>query len=193
MQRRARIWACEIKLTTEEDNMLLTRQKRHEWLILYHSVKRKHKHSYSHLTAVLIRGTNRVRQMHFSQAVWVIVPSCPDKLRPMGRMFHSEENTGRAGDYCVLTPNSSQMKMTVWWVEEQTTDRQCLGYSQYKNLLQHSLITTFQCQWRHTEDVCWKCAWYLFGQYAWWSNHIICSNTEREMLLGQFLMKNNVY
>lgn len=86
----------------------------------YHSVK--HKHSYSHLTAVLIRGTNRVRQMRFSQAVRVMVPSCPDKVRPLGRMFHSEENTGRTGDYCVIIPNSSQMKMTVWRVEEQTTD-----------------------------------------------------------------------
>lgn len=84
----------------------------------YHSVKRKHKHSYSPLTAVLIKGANRVRQMLFSQAVWVMVPSCPDKVGLMGRMFHSEKNTGKAGDYCVIIPNSSQMQMTVWRVED---------------------------------------------------------------------------
>lgn len=99
--------------------MLFTRQKKKKGLTdSYHSVKRKHKHSYSPPTAVLIRGANRGRQMLFSQAVWVMVPSCPDKVR----LLHSEDNTGRAGDYCVIIANSSQMKMTVWRVEEQTTD-----------------------------------------------------------------------
>lgn len=98
----------------------------------YHLVKRKHKHSYSPLTAVLIRGANRVRQMLFSQAVWVMVPSCPDKVGLMGRMFHREKNTGRAEDYCVIIPNSSQMKMTVWRVEDTPqTQRPCSGYSQH--------------------------------------------------------------